>query len=336
MSIVIIFSLIQFSNSNDDDILTIYSFRKQDLIKPLLDKFTEKTSVQVKLISAPGSGLLQRLINEGRNTPADAVITNGMNHTYQLSEVEELFKPLPHFSNQALIDQRYRSAKNLWTTLTLRARVIVYNQKNLKRLVLKDYQDIVQPALKGMLCARPSGNDYDPPLIASMLFHHGEEVVTEWLTAFVSGFARPPQGNDRSQIRDTARGLCSVALVNSYYLNIMLNSDSAEDKKLARRVKVVYPNTKTTGTHVNISAIGMIKYSNKDELVSTLLDYLTSIEAQTFITENNYEFPIRKDVVPSQHILDAGFPLNFDSTAIEKISPLSKKALLLIDNAEWR
>jgi len=55
--------------------VNVYSGRKEALIKPLLDRFTEQTGIETRLVTAKADKLLVRLQNEGRNTPADLFIT---------------------------------------------------------------------------------------------------------------------------------------------------------------------------------------------------------------------------------------------------------------------
>ena len=63
--------------------VNVYSARKENLIKPLLDKFSLETGIQTNLITAKADKLLTRMISEGPNTPADVF----------LFEVYLVFKP---------------------------------------------------------------------------------------------------------------------------------------------------------------------------------------------------------------------------------------------------
>ena len=50
--------------------LNIYSARKEALIKPLLDRFSEATGTQIIIFTAMGVPLLRRLQSEEINSPA--------------------------------------------------------------------------------------------------------------------------------------------------------------------------------------------------------------------------------------------------------------------------
>ena len=59
--------------------------------------------------------------------------------------------------------------------------------------------------------------------------------------------ARAPKGGDTDQIKAVASGECGVALTNTYYLARIMRSNAPEDKLVADRVGVVFPNQATLG-----------------------------------------------------------------------------------------
>ena len=54
--------------------LNIYSHRQAFLINPFLEAFTAKTGIKTNVVFA-SKGLAQRLQREGKNSPADVVLT---------------------------------------------------------------------------------------------------------------------------------------------------------------------------------------------------------------------------------------------------------------------
>ena len=69
--------------------VNLYSARKEALIKPLLDRFTEQSGIRVNLVTGKADALLMRLVNEGRNSPADLFVTvdAGRLHRAKMAEV---------------------------------------------------------------------------------------------------------------------------------------------------------------------------------------------------------------------------------------------------------
>ncbi|MCD6076027.1 MAG: iron transporter substrate-binding protein, partial [Rhodospirillales bacterium] len=54
--------------------VNLYSNRTPSLITPFLDEFTKQTKIKVNIVHA-ATGMMERLQAEGRNTPADVVLT---------------------------------------------------------------------------------------------------------------------------------------------------------------------------------------------------------------------------------------------------------------------
>ena len=88
-------------------------------------------------------------------------------------------------------------------------------------------------------------------------------------------------------------------------------------------------------THIYISGIGIIKYSkNKDNAIK-FLEYLIGDEAQKIYAEENFEYPIRKNIYLND-FMKKYRKFNEDSIEINKVGELNKKALLMMDIAGWK
>ena len=66
--------------------VNIYSARQESLIKPLLDRFTQKTGINVNMVTSKGDALLTRLRSEGMNSPADLLLTVDAGRLYRAQE----------------------------------------------------------------------------------------------------------------------------------------------------------------------------------------------------------------------------------------------------------
>ena len=66
--------------------VNLYSARKEELIKPLLDQFTAKTGIKVNLVTGKEDALLERLKSEGRNSPADLLLTSDAGRLHRARE----------------------------------------------------------------------------------------------------------------------------------------------------------------------------------------------------------------------------------------------------------
>ena len=72
--------------------INVYSARKEALIKPLLDKFSDGTDIKINLVTGKADALLKRLETEGENSPADLFITVDTGPLYRATEKSFLRK----------------------------------------------------------------------------------------------------------------------------------------------------------------------------------------------------------------------------------------------------
>ena len=111
--------------------VNIYSARKEDLIKPILEKFTQGSGIEVNLITGKADALLQRLISEGKNSPADILITTDAGRLYRAKNAKVL-QVIESETLTTSIPEQYRDPEGYWFGLTLRARPIVYAIERVK------------------------------------------------------------------------------------------------------------------------------------------------------------------------------------------------------------
>ena len=118
--------------------VNLYSARKEALIKPLLDRFTEQTGVSVNLITAKADALLKRLELEGVNSPADILITTDAGRLHR-AKTAGLTQAVESETLMQAIPASYRDSENHWFGLSLRARPIVYVKDKVKAEELSTY-----------------------------------------------------------------------------------------------------------------------------------------------------------------------------------------------------
>lgn len=314
--------------------LNIYSARQEALIKPLLDRFSDETGVEVNLVTGSGDALITRLMTEGRNSPADVLLTSDAGRLYRAREAGVL-QPVSSDALTAAIPENLRSPDNLWYGLSVRARVLVVAPERVNTDALKDYEDLADPQWKGRICVRSSGNIYNQSWVAGMLAQQDSAQTQTWLDGFVSNFARPPQGGDRDQIKAVASGQCDVALVNSYYFGAMLESDNDEERRTAEKVALLWPNQSNRGTHINISGAGVTRASEQLDLARQLIEFLVREDSQRWYAETNNEYPVREGV-PASRLLQSWGDFKADALDVSELGRLNAQAVMAMDRANWK
>ncbi|GKT12975.1 MAG: iron(III) transport system substrate-binding protein [Thiomicrorhabdus sp.] len=316
------------------DEVNVYSARKEQLIKPLLTEFTRQTGIKVNLVTSKADALLKRLESEGRNSPADILITTDAGRLHR-AKVADVLQPSLNDAMKKLVPEHLRDAEGYWIGLTTRSRMVVYAKDRVKASELSTYEDLADPKWKKRICVRSSNNIYNQSLVASMLSHKGVKQTETWAKGLVNNFARKPKGGDRDQIKAVAAGQCDIAIVNSYYLGQMINSKDAKQKAAAQKVSVFWPNQSDRGAHINVSGIAVTKAAqNKDNAVK-LIEFLLSPESQVWYAETNNEYPVVANAKWSKTLTSWG-KFHSDSLNLTKLGQLNSQAVRIMDRAGWR
>ena len=321
-------------HADDDKLVHLYSARKEALIKPVLDQFTEQTGIKVKLITSKADALLKRLETEGRNSPADVLLTTDAGRLHRAREAGVL-QPIESEVLNNVVPANYRDADGYWYGLSLRARPIVYAKDRVKPQQLSTYESLAEPAMKGRVCIRSSNNIYNQSLVASMISSRGEVATEAWATDFVKNFARPPRGGDRDQIKAVAAGQCDVAVVNTYYLGVMLSGGKADERAAGEKVAVYWPNQKGRGAHVNVSGAGVTAHARHRDNAIKLIEFLATPQVQSWYARVNHEYPV-VDGVESSKLLNSWGEFKADTINLTELGRLNADALRLMDRAGWR
>jgi len=316
------------------DVVNLYSARKEALIKPLLDRYTEQTGVRVNLVTGKAGPLLERLKAEGRNSPADLFITVDAGRLYK-AKVAGVLQAVKSKVLDAAIPAAYRDPAEEWFGLSLRARPIMVAKGRVDRTRLTTYEGLAEPRWKGRICMRSSSNIYNQSLVASMIAADGKQRTLAWLRGLVANFARPPRGGDRDQIKALAVGECDITLANTYYLARMLRSDDPRQREAASKVEVVWPNQAARGAHVNVSGAGVTRSAPHRAAAMRLLEYLVSDDAQQWYAETNNEYPVKPGVAVSAVVRSFG-EFKADTLNLAQLGAHNADAVNLMDIAGWR
>jgi len=318
-----------------DQVVNLYSARHYDTDEALYANFTRATGIRVHRIEASDDQLLERIRNEGANSPADVLL---IVDAARLTNAEQLglFAPLKSRILEQRIPPEVRHPQGLWFGFSSRARVIVYDAKSVDPRHVQRYEDLAAPPNKGKVCTRPGSHPYMLSLVSAMIEHLGEPRAEAWARGVVANFARPPRGGDTDQIRAVAAGECGIALTNSYYLVRLMRSTKPEDRAAARAVALVWPDQKGYGTHMNISGGGLMRNAPHRDNAIRFLEYLASDEAQAYFANGNNEWPVVRSAVAGNPELTALGNFRRDPLSIAALGRNVAAAQRIVDRVGWR
>ena len=314
--------------------VNLYSSRHYDTDLAMYDNFTAETGIEVNLIEAGADELIERIQSEGEFSPADVLITVDAGRLWR-AEQAGVLQPIDSAILNERIPDNLRHPDGLWYGLSKRARVIIYNREAGLPEPLATYEDLADPAHRGKVCIRSSGNIYNVSLLASIVARSGAEAAESWARGVVENFARPPQSNDTGQIRAVASGECGIAVVNTYYLARLAASEDSADRDVAEAVGIVFPNQDGSGAHVNISGAGVVTTSPNRDHAIRFLEYLTGTEAQAYFANGNNEYPAVSGVGASSAVEALG-RFSEDDLNASLLGEHQAEAIMVFDRAGWQ
>lgn len=324
------------TNNETSNEVNLYSQRHYAVDELQYKNFTEKTGIKVNVVKANADELIERLKNEGGSSPADLFVTVDAGKLFNAREAGVLQKIPSENINQNIM-RELRDPEGFWAPITYRSRVIVYSNERVNKSDLSTYEDLANPKWKNRLLVRSSSNAYNQALMSSLVANLGSENTESWASAVVSNFARDPKGSDRDQVKAIAAGQGDIAIVNSYYIGLLLASEKEEELNAGNSVSVFFPNQGEgdRGSHINISALGLIKSSPNKENAIKLIEYLTSEEAQDVYVNNSYEYPANSMVEPSQIVKSWG-EFKIDKLNLNALGEFRPEALRIFDKTGWK
>ena len=306
--------------------VNVYSLRQAFLVEPLFEKFTAETGINVNVIFAE-KGLVERIKQEGANSPADILMTVDISRIQQAVDAG-VTEAVSNDTLAANIPAHLRDPEGHWFALTQRGRAIYASKDRVAEGEITSYEDLADPKWEGRICTRSGSHVYNVALFASMISVHGEEKAKEWLQGLKNNLARKPQGNDRAQVKAIKEGVCDLSIGNTYYYGKML--DNEEQRPWADAVNLVFPNQDGRGMSMNISGMSLIADAPNRENAIKLMEFLTDDVAQGIYAEVNYEYPVKPGVEWADNVKSWG-TFKADDLSLAEIARLSPDAIKMVD-----
>lgn len=317
-----------------EQVVNVYTHRHYESDQELFADFEEATGITVNVVNASADELINRMEMEGEASPADVLITVDAGRLHRAQE-KDLLQPVQSKVLEANIPSNLREKEGHWFGLTYRARVIAYSLDRVNPEEVVDYESLTDPKWKGKVLVRSSGNIYNQSLLASIIATKGEEAAREWASGVVANMAREPQGSDRDQVKAVAAGVGDLAVLNTYYIGLLLNSDNPEEVAAGEAIGVIFPNQNGRGTHINVSGAGVARHAPNKENAIKFIEFLSSEEAQQVFAEANFEYPVKPGVNRAP-LLESWGSFKADSLNLGMLGTYNRQAVLLFDEVGWK
>jgi len=310
------------------DEIVVYTARKEHLVKPLFDTYTEKTGVKIQYITDKAAPLLARLQGEGKNSPADMLMTVDAGNLWQAAE-KGVLAPVKSEILDKNIPPHLRDPEGRWFGLSVRARTIVYSTDRVKESDLSTYENLADPRWKGRLCLRTSKKVYNQSLVAMMIAEKGQEATEATVKGWVNNLATAPFSNDTKVMQAIAAGQCDVGIVNTYYYGRLMK------KKQDTRLALFWPNQQSRGVHINISGAGVTTNAKNRQQAIKLLEWLSGAEAQNIFASLNMEYPANP-AIKADATVSAWGEFKQDQLNVARAGELQASSVMLMDRAGYK
>jgi iron(III) transport system substrate-binding protein len=269
--------------SDDDQPLTVYSGRTEDLIGPVLDRFEEETGVEVEVRYGDGSELAGTILEEGDDVEADVFIAQDAGSLGALAK-RDLMQPLPEDITDR-VPEVFRSPDGLWTGLSARARVVVYDAEEMDEGDLPDtIAGFTDPAWRGRLGWAPTNASFQSFVTAYRVME-GEDAARAWLEGILANDPRVFP-NNVSIVEAVAAGELDAGFVNHYYL-FQLRAQGRQG-----RAENKYYATGDPGSLVNVAGAGILDGTDHEDDAERLVTYLLSEDSQRYFADVTHEVPV--------------------------------------------
>lgn len=310
--------------------VNIYSYRQPELIQPILDGFTEATGIETNSAYVD-TGVVERLQAEAERSPADIILTVDISRLTNAKDAG-VTQAVQSEAMEENIPSSLRDPEGHWYGVSTRGRIIYASKERVAEGEITTYEDLADPKWQGRICTRSGTHVYTLGLVAAMIEHHGEDYTREWLQGVKDNLARPPEGNDRAQVRAIWAGECDISLGNTYYMGAML--EDPEQTEWANSVRVTFPEFEDGGTHVNISGVAMAANAPHPEDAKAFMEYLASPEAQKIYADAVYEYPADPGT-PAADLVQSWGEIEADTTDLAAIAEHRADALRLVESVDF-
>ncbi len=264
--------------------LIVYSARNEEHIQDIFERYTKESGQKIQLITDDAGPLIQRLAAEGKNSPADLLITVDAGVLWHAAQLG-LLRPTESATLDANIPEHLRDPQKRWFGLTVRARTIVYSTERVKPEELDSYESLTDAKWKGRVCLRTSKSVYNQSLIAMLIAQHGEEKTEQIVRGWVANLATSPFANDTLLMQAIVAGQCDVGIVNTYYFGRLQRDEPNIPLQL------FWADQRGEGTHVNISGAGVTTNAPRAAQAQKFLEWLSQPEAQAMFAAVDLEYP---------------------------------------------
>ncbi len=313
-------------SSTGEDRLTLYSGRSEDLVQPLIDRFTAETGIDVTVKYAGSADLAATLSEEGTGSPADVFFAQDPASLGTVA-LAGLLSALPA-DVLARVPQRFADSQGRWVGTSGRTRVVVYDTTIIDPGELPTTEDgFTEPQWRGRVGIAPTNGSFLAFVSAKILIE-GQDATLTWLKGMADN-ASPTFPKNSAIVAAVNDGQIEAGLVNHYYLLRALQE--APGLPGANHFFAVA----TPGSLVMPAGVGVLASSENQVAATRFVEFLLSNESQTYFADETFEYPLVTGIAadaslpPLSSIPTPDIDLSLLATVLDTATDLVAQAGLL-------
>ncbi|HET9417122.1 MAG TPA: iron ABC transporter substrate-binding protein [Candidatus Limnocylindria bacterium] len=281
------------SFSAEEGELVVYSGRTEELVGPIIERFSQETDIDVAVRYGDTAEMANLILTEGENSPADLYFAQDAGALGALAS-EGLLATLPD-DVLGLVEERFRSPDGQWIGLSGRSRVVAYNTDNVDPADLPNtIFGFTDPDWSGRIGWAPTNGSFQS-FVTALRVLEGEDRAREWLEGIQANDPKVYEGNNPA-LEAVIAGEIDVAFINHYYLMQRL----AEDPDVPAANYFVPGGD--PGALINVAGAGILNTADQADAAEQLVEFLLSEEAQTYFAEETKEYPLAAGVEPDPEL----------------------------------
>jgi len=273
------------SAGSDENKVVIYCPHPLAFINPLVEEFEKQSGVKVEVVAAGTGELLKRVESEKSNPLADIFWGGSLGTMKPKAALFEDYRSV----NEEHVQEAFKNKEGSITRFTDIPSVIMINTNLIGDVKVEGYEDLLNPALKGKIAfADPSKSSSSYEHLINMLYAMGNgDPDKGW--DYVTKLAKNLDGKLLSGSSAVYKGVAD----GEYAVGLTFEEGGAKYVADGAPVKLVYMKE---GVISKPDGIYIIKNAKHMENAKKFIDFITSKEAQTLITQKLHRRSVRDDV----------------------------------------
>ena len=273
------------------DELVIYSGRQEALVGPLIEQFERQTGIATSVRYGNTAQLAAQLLEEGERTPADVFFSQDAGALGALDRAGRLAQ-LPQSALDA-VPARFRSEDGTWVGTSGRARVIVYDPRQVPEQDVPDSVfELTDPRWRGKVGIAPSNASFEA-FVTAMRVLRGDDATRTWLAGMRANDAQS-FGNNVLILNAVGDGVITLGLINHYYWY----EQAAERGAAAVPTRLKFLPGGDPGALVNVAGVGILRSSDQAAQARQFVEFLLNKPSQSYFAELTKEYPLVAEVAP--------------------------------------